>query len=121
MIGDPTGVGRCLREIQQRRLRQVDVLTGSTAPADVVVGDWADQVSSKIDSARTAQVVALLNNSTHDTSRALEKLSEGTYGACDGCGCEIPGERLAVRPEAVLCVKCKIIDEQRPRFKVHRR
>ena len=40
------------------------------------------------------------------TERALAKLDDGTYGRCDACGEEIPGERLRAMPAAVLCVPC---------------
>jgi len=38
--------------------------------------------------------------------RALEKLDEGTYGACDGCGRAIAPARLRFSPESVLCIDC---------------
>jgi DnaK suppressor protein len=41
-----------------------------------------------------------------DVERAQRKLADGTYGICDQCGAEIPDERLAARPWAVLCVAC---------------
>jgi DnaK suppressor protein len=40
------------------------------------------------------------------TARALEKLDEGTYGTCDGCGQPIPPARLEAVPESVLCIAC---------------
>ena len=41
-----------------------------------------------------------------DVQRAQQKLADGTYGTCDGCGSAIPDERLVARPWAVLCVTC---------------
>jgi len=38
--------------------------------------------------------------------RALEKLDDGTYGICDGCGTKIPAGRLRSVPESALCVQC---------------
>jgi RNA polymerase-binding transcription factor len=40
------------------------------------------------------------------TERALAKLAEGTYGTCDACGRPIGRDRLEVRPDSVLCVRC---------------
>jgi DnaK suppressor protein len=37
---------------------------------------------------------------------ALEKIGDGTYGACDECGCRIPRARLEVIPDTPFCVKC---------------
>jgi DnaK suppressor protein len=38
--------------------------------------------------------------------RAMEKLDDGTYGTCDGCGTAIPEPRLQAMPDSVLCVTC---------------
>ena len=37
---------------------------------------------------------------------ALERLGEGTYGVCTGCGGSIPFERLFVFPETPECASC---------------
>lgn len=37
---------------------------------------------------------------------ALEKIAEGTYGACEECGGRIPKARLEVIPDTPYCVKC---------------
>jgi DnaK suppressor protein len=39
-------------------------------------------------------------------ARALEKLDEGTYGACDECERPIAPKRLAAMSESVLCIAC---------------
>lgn len=44
--------------------------------------------------------------------QALERLEQGSYGRCEGCGDPIPAERLEVRPAATTCVRCA---ESRPR------
>jgi DnaK suppressor protein len=38
--------------------------------------------------------------------RALEKLGEGTYGACDECGGKIAAGRLRAAPESARCIRC---------------
>lgn len=45
--------------------------------------------------------------------RALERLEQGGYGWCEGCGEPIPPARLAVYPSATLCVTCKQVAERR--------
>lgn len=37
---------------------------------------------------------------------ALDRISEGTYGTCVGCGEGIPPERLLALPEASMCADC---------------
>jgi len=68
------------------------------------------------DSAEQAQerendeVVDAIGNETRVSIRiiqtALEKINEGTYGACEGCGEEIGVDRLRAVPEATHCVEC---------------
>ncbi len=45
--------------------------------------------------------------------RALERLTDGSYGWCERCGNPIPVERLAAFPSATLCVTCKQLEERR--------
>lgn len=45
-----------------------------------------------------------LDAKLRDVERALAKLDEGTYGACDVCGGPIGTERLETIPWAVRCV-----------------
>ncbi|MFJ5446473.1 RNA polymerase-binding protein DksA [Methylobacillus methanolivorans] len=43
----------------------------------------------------------------------LNKIDEGEYGYCNGCGIEIGLKRLEARPTATLCIDCKTLDEIR--------
>lgn len=57
---------------------------------------------------RITQVAAhdQLQEVLRDLVRAQEKLVEGTYGVCDGCGGVIPPGRLEVRAWSTRCVAC---------------
>ena len=48
--------------------------------------------------------------------RALQRIREGTFGICEGCGEEISAKRLAARPVATLCIDCEREKEQRERL-----
>ena len=37
----------------------------------------------------------------------LEKIGNGTYGRCDGCGKSIPAARLQALPYTSFCISCK--------------
>lgn len=39
--------------------------------------------------------------------RALTKIEDGSFGACEECGEEINVKRIEARPETTLCIKCK--------------
>lgn len=44
--------------------------------------------------------------------KALGRIDAGTFGKCEGCGDPIGQERLSVRPEATLCIRCKEAQER---------
>jgi RNA polymerase-binding transcription factor len=44
---------------------------------------------------------------------AIEKVKDGTYGVCEGCGCEIPLKRLKIIAFATHCVSCQNENEKR--------
>lgn len=46
---------------------------------------------------------------------ALRRHAEGRYGICDSCGEPIDPERLAVRPQATMCIDCQRRQEAGPR------
>ncbi len=41
------------------------------------------------------------------TKKALQKIHDGTYGACEDCGEYIGDNRLQVVPAALLCIDCQ--------------
>jgi RNA polymerase-binding transcription factor DksA len=41
-----------------------------------------------------------------DLQKALDRVREGTYGRCDGCGVQIAPERLEILPTTTLCAVC---------------
>jgi RNA polymerase-binding protein DksA len=43
---------------------------------------------------------------------SLERIEDGTYGACEECGAKIPKTRLNAIPYANLCIKCASEQEQ---------
>ncbi len=45
-------------------------------------------------------LVATLEVQYNNIQRALRKIEEGTYGACEVCGSEVEEDRLLVSPEA---------------------
>lgn len=57
-----------------------------------------EEVVERLDE-EAKQELALVN-------RALAKIENGTFGACEDCGNPISGERLNALPHAPLCIKC---------------
>ncbi len=44
--------------------------------------------------------------------KAIGRIDKGTFGFCDDCGEFIGTDRLTVRPEATLCIRCKEAQER---------
>jgi DnaK suppressor protein len=89
---------------RERLLAQIDEAKRSaTAREEVLKDDGAESYEQE----RAVSLAAGLQPSLQEVDRALQKIGEGTYGICDGCGGDIPLERLQVLPQANLCVQCK--------------
>tara|TARA_B110001454_G_scaffold219198_1_gene251557 strand:- start:134820 stop:135350 length:531 start_codon:yes stop_codon:yes gene_type:complete len=52
-----------------------------------------------------------------EIDKALNKISQGTYGECEGCGDTISAKRLQARPLAPLCISCMEEREEETRIK----
>lgn len=70
--------------------------------ADVATKNFADHVSIHLQEKDRLTL--------YQIERALSKISSGTYGQCEGCGCTIENRRLQARPFSVLCIAC--VEEQ---------
>lgn len=51
-------------------------------------------------------IMARIRQKVADLRQALGDLDDGRFGVCDGCGEPIEPARLAVRPQARLCITC---------------
>lgn len=102
-------------------------LDASLAAAEAHVGDLERQHAEIVAAARDAnaddehdpegatiafereQVGALLaqaRRSCDDLRAALDRVGQGTYGHCEGCGAPIGEARLEARPTARSCIAC---------------
>jgi DnaK suppressor protein len=59
------------------------------------------------------ELVRLVCKDLSAIKAALLKLEEDTYGVCNDCGVDIPLNRLKVRPDATLCVKCQDLEDKK--------
>jgi len=70
----------------------------------------ADRDEGRIDS--FIEVAQSLEQQMRAIDRAIEKIDDGSYGACESCGRRIAAERLEALPHAALCIDCAARDEQ---------
>lgn len=114
-----------VREIAVALSAEIQRLSSDLSTADAELsdllrnsGDGAgdDQADSGSSSLEREQELTLVNN-TRDLlvqdSRALARISAGTFGACESCGLAIGKARVQAFPRAILCVACKQREERR--------
>ena len=69
-------------------------------------GDSAEQAQER----ENDEVVDAIGNETKQSIQiiqaALDRIADGTYGECAGCGESIGEARLQAIPEATRCVNC---------------
>ncbi len=79
---------------------------GGCSPVAVDEG-FADSGQVAAQQSQSMTMIDQLRRTHEDVDAALARIEEGNYGICEGCGREIPIERLEARPTARLCVTCK--------------
>ncbi len=76
------------------------------------VGDSVDAVLDADCAAVNAQLAEAESRELADIENALERIEQGAFGKCEGCGGRIPVARLKALPYATTCVKCQQASEQ---------
>ena len=79
-------------------------------------GAGDDQADTGTKTLEREQELSIVHNRLDlltQVERAIERISSGTYGVCEGCGKPIAKARLQAFPSATLCVECKQREERR--------
>jgi len=102
------------RQLLELLAAQCGEEAGLHRPLNDVVGGVITGIPEEIDLAQALSdrqtsdlLVHLLDENREQVERALERLHEGTYGVCEGCGRRIPEDRLRYQPAATRCVECQ--------------
>ncbi|MBP6989496.1 TraR/DksA C4-type zinc finger protein [Candidatus Shapirobacteria bacterium] len=66
-----------------------------------------EDVDEQIGHFDTEVKISFLKKQIIQIRKALSRLKIGKYGICERCGQMIDTDRLAVRPEATICMKCE--------------
>src|SRR3954449_6890532 len=103
-----TEIERALRERQAEMREKIAGLAkaperGSGISFGKRVGDGTAEAVSRLNEIGVGNSLLV---TAERVDRALQKLEDGTYGACDACGGAILPARLRVAPESVLCIDC---------------
>ena len=74
--------------------------------------DQADVGANSLERDAEMSLAANQRELLEQTNRALERMSDGTYGLCESCGEAIGKMRLMAFPRATLCMDCKRREER---------
>jgi len=103
-----------LDKMRKRLKKQQNVLTDrieeekeKASPNSIANPDRADLASDYSYRARRLSMVEQLEEQLDETTQALKRIEEGTYGRCTNCGNFIMPERLEALPSAELCINCQ--------------
>lgn len=104
-------------KVAQKKLREEEAIVlaeladlGFTADGKVDIHldeGFADAAQTTSERARVLSLAEGLQTRLDEVQAALVRIDKGTYGKCEGCGKDIPPERLEAIPAANLCVVCK--------------
>jgi RNA polymerase-binding protein DksA len=74
--------------------------------------DFADAGSATFDREQALSIQNNIRDLIDQVDRALYRIQEGTYGACERCGRPIEAARLKAIPRTLLCTECKRREER---------
>jgi DnaK suppressor protein len=66
---------------------------------DAALDSVQDEISSQLAEVESRELARIEN--------ALDRMRNGEYGLCEGCGTNIPMARLNALPYATYCIKCQ--------------
>lgn len=70
-------------------------------------GDLIDAALDSVQDEISSQLAEVESRELARIEIALERMRNGDYGLCEGCGTNIPMARLNALPYATLCIKCQ--------------
>ncbi len=70
-------------------------------------GDVVDAALDSVQDEISSQLAEVESRELARIEYALERMREGHYGICEGCGCNIPMMRLNALPYATFCIDCQ--------------
>jgi DnaK suppressor protein len=70
-------------------------------------GDMMDAAMDTAQDEISSQLAEVESRELANIDLALERMRQGDYGICDGCGTGIPLARLQALPYATMCINCQ--------------
>jgi DnaK suppressor protein len=71
------------------------------------LADDLDLANAEFSQSLTLQFLDRDEHALEKIQSALDRIEDGIFGICEGCGGDISEKRLAVRPTTILCIQCQ--------------
>ena len=97
-----------LSEMEEHQLKTEEKPVADAANED----DLVDVATETFEREKELALESTVQGMLEMVEEALQRVRDGTYGVCDGCGKPIDGNRLRAIPYARLCIKCKEREER---------
>ncbi len=91
-------------KITKKKINQADPFSDETRSLSNSVEEDLDEQLGHFDAQIKSRFV---DRQIVQIRKALARIKIGKYGICEECGEMIDTERLAIKPETTVCVKCK--------------
>lgn len=91
-------------KITKKKIEQADPFSDEGRSLDNSVEEDLDEQLGHFDAQIKSRFV---DRQIVQIRKALARIKIGKYGICEVCGEMIDTERLAIKPETTVCVKCK--------------
>ena len=104
-VGDFLVSKLALLKVNRRKISSEDPFNDKTRDLDNAATDT--EAEEQFGHARVSAIKEELNRKSAQIKKALERVKIGKYGICEDCGKMIDTDRLAVFPEATMCVSCE--------------
>lgn len=83
-------------------------ILSEAADPDTLEADLADDPGTRLSEREEVEAISALQSAQLvQIDRALQRIADGAYGACQECGADIPVERLEALPSTPYCVDCQ--------------
>jgi DnaK suppressor protein len=112
-VSKKTEQARTLLESEKKRIEDELAQLGLDSKSNDVrregspFGKREEEATESLEFEKRLALEKQLYEQMTEIEHALQKIEDGTYGLCDGCGQPIAANRLEALPQASLCIECK--------------
>jgi len=109
------------RDLEQQKavlLAEVGVaISTGLKPETENFPDMSDQATAETDKAFVIRLREREQKLLGKIDKAIDRITQGTFGICESCSEEIKYERLKARPVTTLCIDCKTRQEEEEKLR----